>query len=106
MSEPSKASTWREQELSKLFVEVISPKPGKKSQKQQAEEAAENFVTKRKAQQLRIAEVGQQPYPLAAVMYNVNVIRAAQATDGYRTRCWVVTQVSAKIQPSDAVAAQ
>lgn len=37
------------EELSKLFTEVILPKPGKKSQKQQAEESSESFVAKRRA---------------------------------------------------------
>lgn len=46
-------------ELNKLFTEVILPKPGKKSQKQQAEESTENFVTKRKAHSAVEANISQ-----------------------------------------------
>jgi len=45
--------------LSKLFVEVILPKSGKKSQKQQAEESTESFVSKRKAHSAVEANISQ-----------------------------------------------
>ncbi len=46
-------------ELSKLYEEVILPKPGKKSQKQQAEESTQSFVTKRKAHSAVEANISQ-----------------------------------------------
>lgn len=46
-------------ELSKLFTEVILPKPGKKSQKQQAEESTETFVAKRRAHSAVEANISQ-----------------------------------------------
>jgi len=45
--------------LSKLFVEGILPKPGKKSQKQQAEESTENFIAKRKGHSAVEANISQ-----------------------------------------------
>lgn len=45
--------------LSKLFTEVILPKPGKKSRKQQTEESAESFVAKRKAHSAVEANISQ-----------------------------------------------
>jgi len=52
-------SALAKKELNKLFAEVILPKPGKKSQKQQAEEATENFVTKRKGHSAIEANISQ-----------------------------------------------
>ncbi len=46
-------------ELSKLFAEVILPKPGKKSQKQQVEESSENFIAGRKAHSAVEANISQ-----------------------------------------------
>lgn len=45
--------------LSKLFAEVILPKPGRKSQKQQAEEAEESFVSKRRGHSAVEANISQ-----------------------------------------------
>jgi len=45
--------------LSKLFEEVVLPKSGKKSQKQQAEESKENFVSKRRAHSAVEANISQ-----------------------------------------------
>ena len=45
--------------LSKLFEEVVLPKSGKKSQKQQAEESEESFVSKRRAHSAVEANISQ-----------------------------------------------
>lgn len=46
-------------ELGKLFKEVVLPKPGKKSQKQQAEESTESFVAKRRGHSAIEANISQ-----------------------------------------------